>query len=88
MVTSNTVSSSFIIKNLKFKKTIHQFFPIDCNFISKKFLNYWKPAKAFFIDSEIWPNISEKKEPPADAEEWQNVKDKFNKHFSEKPGEK
>ena len=56
LVTSNTVSSSFIIKNLKFKKTIHQFFPIDCNFISKKFLNYWKPSKAFFIDSEIWPN--------------------------------
>ena len=56
LVTSNTVSSSFIIKNLKFKKIIHQFFPIDCNFVSKKFLNYWKPAKAFFIDSEIWPN--------------------------------
>ena len=56
LVTSNTVSSSFIIKNLKFKKIIHQFFPIDCNFISKKFLNYWKPTKAFFIDSEIWPN--------------------------------
>ena len=36
--------------------------------------------------SEIWPNISEKKEPPADAEEWQNIEDKFNKHFSEKPG--
>ena len=36
--------------------------------------------------SEIWPNISEKKEPPSDAEEWQNVSDKFKKHFSEKPG--
>ena len=55
LITSNTVSSSFIIKNLKFKKTIHQFFPIDCNYVSKKFLNYWKPSKAFFIDSEIWP---------------------------------
>ncbi len=55
LITSNTVSSSFIIKNFKFKKTIHQFFPIDCDFISKKFLNYWKPSKAFFIDSEIWP---------------------------------
>ena len=55
LITSNTVSSSFIIKNLKFKKTLHQFFPIDCNFVSKKFLNYWKPSKAFFIDSEIWP---------------------------------
>ena len=55
LITSNTVSSSLIIKNLRLKKTIHQFFPIDCNFISKKFLNYWKPSKAFFIDSEIWP---------------------------------
>ena len=55
LITSNTVSSSIIIKNLKFKKTLHQFFPIDCNFISKRFLNYWKPSKAFFIDSEIWP---------------------------------
>ncbi len=27
-----------------------------------------------------------KKEPPIDAEKWQNVQDKFNKHFSEKPG--
>ena len=56
LITSNTVSSSYIIKNLKLKKTIHQFFPVDCNFISKRFLNYWKPSKAFFIDSEIWPN--------------------------------
>ena len=55
LITSNTVSSSFIIKNLKLRKTIHQFFPIDCNFISKKFLNYWNPSKVFFIDSEIWP---------------------------------
>ena len=36
--------------------------------------------------SEIWPNITEKKTPPSDAEKWQNIKDKSNKHFSEKPG--
>jgi len=56
LVTSNTVSSSKIFEKYKFKKTIHQFFPIDCNFISKKFIDYWKPSKVFFIDSEIWPN--------------------------------
>ena len=56
LVTSNTLSSSFIFNKLKFQKTIHQFFPIDCNFISLKFLNYWKPSKAFFVDSEVWPN--------------------------------
>ena len=56
LITSNTVSSSNIIKKFKFRKTIHQFFPIDCNFISVKFINHWKPSKVFFIDSEIWPN--------------------------------
>ncbi len=56
LVTSNTVSSSKIIQKYNLKKTIHQFFPIECNFISKKFIDYWRPSKVFFIDSEIWPN--------------------------------
>ena len=41
----------------KSKKTIHQFFPIDSMFFTKKFLNYWKPSIAIFIESEIWPNM-------------------------------
>ena len=57
LITSNTLSSSKILLNSKFKKTIHQFFPIDTNYHSKKFLNYWKPSIAIFIDSEIWPNM-------------------------------
>ena len=36
--------------------------------------------------AEIWPNINQKKEPPSDAEDWQNVENKFKNHFSEKPG--
>ena len=57
LVTSNTLSSSKIIQNHRFKKLIHQFFPIDTNFHSKKFLDYWQPSSAHFIDSEIWPNM-------------------------------
>ena len=57
LVTSNTLSSSKIMEKLKSKKIIHQFFPIDTNFLTKKFLDYWKPSFAFFIDSEIWPNM-------------------------------
>ena len=58
LVTSNTLSSAKIIQEYKFKKLVHQFFPIDNNFLSNKFLDYWKPTSAFFIDSEIWPNMT------------------------------
>ena len=57
LITSNTLSSSKVIQKYKFKKIVHQFFPIDTNFLSKKFINYWKPSAVFFIDSEIWPNV-------------------------------
>ena len=57
LITSNTLSSSKIIKKLKFKKVVHQFFPIDTNYFSNKFLEFWTPSNAFFIDSEIWPNM-------------------------------
>ena len=57
LITSNTLSSAKIIKKIKLKKTFHQFFPLDTNFLVEKFLNHWKPKVAFFIDSEIWPNM-------------------------------
>jgi 3-deoxy-D-manno-octulosonic-acid transferase len=57
LITSNTLSSSKILAKLKLKKTIHQFFPIDTNYHTDKFLDYWKPSIAIFVDSEIWPNM-------------------------------
>ena len=57
LVTSNTLSSSKIMGKISSKKIVHQFFPIDTNILSRKFLNYWKPTLAFFVDSEIWPNM-------------------------------
>ena len=57
LVTSNTLSSSKIIKKICNKKVFHQFFPLDTNIISKNFINYWQPSKAIFVDSEIWPNM-------------------------------
>ena len=57
LITSNTLSSSKVISQFKFKKVTHQFFPFDVDFFSKKFLDYWNPSIAFFIDSEIWPNM-------------------------------
>jgi ferredoxin len=37
--------------------------------------------------SEIWPNITRKKESPADADSWQDVAEKYAKFFSPNPGE-
>ena len=56
LITSNTLSSSKIISKINSRKIVHQFFPIDTNFLSEKFLKYWKPSLALFVDSEIWPN--------------------------------
>ncbi len=67
LVTSSTLSSSKILKKYKFKKTIHQFYPIDHFYFTKKFLHHWKPNFAIFIESEIWPcmfnNLYQKKTP-------------------------
>ena len=57
LITSSTLSSSNILKKFNLKKTIHQFFPIDGNLLSKRFINYWSPSAVFFIESEIWPNF-------------------------------
>ena len=57
LITTSTLSSAQIFKKFNFKKTVHQFFPIDSIFFSYKFLNYWKPTIAIFIESEIWPSI-------------------------------
>jgi len=55
LITSSTTSSSYILSKYKFKKTIHQFYPIDYFLFTNKFLKFWKPNLAVFIESEIWP---------------------------------
>ena len=67
LVTSSTLSSAKVFEKFKFKKAVHQFYPIDYHFINKKFLNFWKPNLAIFIESEIWPcmfNLLDKKKIP------------------------
>ena len=48
-------------------------------------LEQWLTVNAEYADK--WPNITIKREPPADASEFENVPDKFAKHFSPEPGE-
>jgi 3-deoxy-D-manno-octulosonic-acid transferase len=57
LITTTTISSAKIIKNLNYPKLIHQFYPIDQHIITKKFINYWKPNIAIFLEAEIWPSM-------------------------------
>jgi len=57
LVTTSTYSSSKIFTKFRFKKTTHQFYPLDNIHIVNNFLNYWKPAAVFFVESEIWPTM-------------------------------
>lgn len=44
----------------------------------------WLDVNARF--AKVWPNITVKGEPPADSDEWAKKTNKFDEHFSEKPG--
>jgi ferredoxin len=47
-------------------------------------LEKWLELNAKYASD--WPNITEKKDPPADAKEFDGKPDKFEKYFSAEPG--
>jgi ferredoxin len=47
-------------------------------------LEKWLALNARF--ASVWPNISDKKEPPSDAEDFEGMEGKFEKFFSEAAG--
>lgn len=58
LLTTTTVTSAKILKS-KLQNIVgclHQFSVADNPKWIRKFLNYWKPKQAFFLESEIWPN--------------------------------
>jgi len=59
LITTITLSSAQILQKRYDQnvKIIHQFLPLDIPKFVNKFLNYWSPNLAIFIDSEIWPNL-------------------------------
>ncbi len=60
LITSSTKTSSIIAKEKLTDKNpniIHQFCPLDKRKYVKSFLEYFKPQKAIFIESELWPNL-------------------------------
>ena len=59
LITTVTLSSGNLVKKRleNYSNVFHHYFPLDVNFIIKKFLNKWRPDLVIFTDSEIWPNF-------------------------------
>ncbi len=59
LITTNTVTSSNFVNNkikIGFPGT-HQFNPLDHPKYVNRFLNFWKPEMAIFVESDFWPNL-------------------------------
>lgn len=56
LLTSGTLTSATIVQNKFPKGVIHQYAPLDFEMSVKRFLNYWLPDLAIWVESELWPN--------------------------------
>jgi 3-deoxy-D-manno-octulosonic-acid transferase len=56
LLTSGTLTSATIVQHKFPKGVIHQYAPIDFEMSVKRFLNYWLPDLAIWVESELWPN--------------------------------
>lgn len=57
LITTTTITAAKIVKDQFQNVATHQFVPFDIKLWVNRFLNYWNPDQAFFVDSELWPNI-------------------------------
>jgi 3-deoxy-D-manno-octulosonic-acid transferase len=57
LLTTGTTSAAKIVMNKLGSKTVHQYLPLDTPLFNSRFLRYWKPTYAIFVESEIWPNL-------------------------------
>lgn len=57
LVTSGTVTSASLLARRLPAGAIHQYAPLDTPGASRRFLDYWRPDMAIFVESEFWPNL-------------------------------
>lgn len=57
MVTSGTLTSADLMAKRLPANAFHQFVPVDTPAAVKRFVDYWKPDAALWIESEFWPNL-------------------------------
>jgi 3-deoxy-D-manno-octulosonic-acid transferase len=57
LVTTGTVTSADVLESRLPARARHQFVPIDLPRWIARFLDYWRPDLALWVESELWPNL-------------------------------
>ena len=57
LVTSGTKTSADLMAEQLPARAIHQYLPLDTPSATARFMAYWRPDLAVFVESEIWPNL-------------------------------
>jgi 3-deoxy-D-manno-octulosonic-acid transferase len=57
LATTGTVTSAALAEKRLPPGAVHQFIPIDLPAFVTRFLDYWRPDLALFVESDLWPNI-------------------------------
>ena len=57
LMTTGTVTSANLMGERLPKRALHQFVPVDRPAWVRRFLDYWRPDMAVWVESELWPNL-------------------------------
>lgn len=57
LLTTGTVSSARLMASRLPQGVIHQYVPVDTPGATRRFMRHWHPDFAFWVESELWPNL-------------------------------
>ena len=57
LATSGTTTSAELLTRRLPTGVIHQYVPVDTPAAAARFLDWWRPDLAVFVESELWPNL-------------------------------
>lgn len=57
LLTTGTVTSARLMAKRLPEGVIHQYVPVDTPRATREFIYHWKPDIAFWVESELWPNL-------------------------------
>jgi len=57
LLTSGTVTSAAIVAKRFPADVMHQYVPFDSPRYVARFLEFWQPSLALFVESDLWPNL-------------------------------